>query len=160
MSLTLWNSRFSVTLVRQHSTIFTSAASIKTTTAANNIHYTSNFNSIQQRRNLTIMKPTSQSGAERSNNRSIQSGSRNNRNIIQQQGRSSVESSNSDTGLNVPPFNHPHCDRQAMYQQPERKVKPLRGKPAQSVCCCKSITFRTLVGNAINYNGGFCSFLK
>ncbi|TDG41084.1 hypothetical protein AWZ03_012491 [Drosophila navojoa] len=44
-----------------------------------------------------------------------------------QTGRNSLDSSTSDTGVNVPPFNHPHCDRQAMYQQPVRKVKPLRG---------------------------------
>ncbi|EDW00235.1 thioredoxin reductase 1, mitochondrial isoform X1 [Drosophila grimshawi] len=112
MSLTLWNSRFCVTLVRrQHATIFTSSAS--KTIAANSLHHTfSNNYQQQQHRNLTTMKPTNTAVAEKGTSRSS---------------RISADGSTSATGINVPPFNHPHCDRQAMYQQPVRKIKTLRG---------------------------------
>lgn len=120
MSLTLWNSRFSITLVRQHATILMSSTT--KTSAANSSHYIlNNFQSQQRRNQTTIMDK----GARRT---SQQSGRNPGKTL--QTGRSSLESSTSDTGLNVPPFNHPHCDRQAMYQQPVRKVKPVRGKPA------------------------------
>lgn len=125
MSVTLWNSRFSVTLVRQHATILTST----TTLAANSLYYTINSFQPQQRRNLTkIMKPANTALSDKGARRTSQQSGRNPTKNLQA-GRNSLESSTSDTGVNVPPFNHPHCDRQAMYQQPVRKVKPLRGKP-------------------------------
>lgn len=135
MSLTLWNSRFSVTLVRQQATMFMSSST--KTIAANSLHYTFNNNSQpqhqiqnqQQRRySTTIMKPINTALPDKGARRTSQSGNRNPGKTLPQ-GRNSLESSTSDSGLNVPPFNHPHCDRQAMYQQPVRKIKPLRGKP-------------------------------
>lgn len=128
MSLRLWNSRFSVTLVRQHSTIFTSAGTIKTTSGIG-VPHTNNYSHFQQqqqqsqqqqqqRRNLTTTTAKMNPNDKGKTNfpSSKRPGDRNSMG-------SSLDSTASD-----PPFNHPHCDRQAQYQQTVKKVRALRGK--------------------------------
>lgn len=127
MSLRLWNSRFSVTLVRQHSTIFTSAGTIKTTSGIG-VPHTNNYSHFQQqqqqsqqqqRRNLTTTTARMNPNADK--------GKRNSQSSKRPGDRNSLGSSLDSTGSD-PIFNHPHCDRQAQYQQTVKKVRALRGK--------------------------------
>lgn len=128
MSLRLWNSRFSVTLVRQHSTIFTSAGTIKTT-SGKGVPHTNNYSHFQQqqqqsqqqqqRRNLTTTTAKMNPNADKGKTNFASSKRPGDRNSM----GSSLDSTASD-----PPFNHPHCDRQAQYQQTVKKVRALRGK--------------------------------
>lgn len=146
MSLTLWNSRFSVTLVRQHATILLSSTT--KASAVNSSHYIlNNFQPQQRRHQTTIM--------DKGRRTSQQSGRAPGKTL--QTARNSIESSTSDTGLNVPPFNHPHCDRQAMYQQPVRKVKPLRGKLASQHSLPSPQTHRKPQGQRSNCNSLYLS---
>ncbi|XP_068159545.1 thioredoxin reductase 1, mitochondrial isoform X1 [Drosophila tropicalis] len=135
MSLTLWNSRFSVTLVRrQYSTIFTSGPSSSHYNYYNTTQITNSSSDFsphhhqqqqqqqqhQQRRYLfTAMKRNSNKGTG-----------------LGSQSRGSHDSGNSlgtagggvgGSSTNVPPFTHPHCDRQAMYAQPARMFRATRG---------------------------------
>lgn len=127
MSLRLWNSRFSVTLVRQHSTIFTSAGTIKTTSGLG-VSHTNNYSHFQQqqqqsqqqqqqRRNITTTTARMNPNADK--------GKANSQSSKRPGDRNSMGSSIDGTD---PPFNHPHCDRQAQYQQTVKKVRALRGK--------------------------------
>ncbi|KAH8314991.1 hypothetical protein KR074_012490 [Drosophila pseudoananassae] len=108
MSLHLWNSRFSITVVRQCSTIFTSSPSPIT----------------------GILKLRHKAAATSSN---FGASSTQQRREMSNQPRGSRDSTGSSgpTGAggaaNVPGFQHPHCDRQAMYDQPVRKQRTKGG---------------------------------
>lgn len=152
MSLTLWNSRFSITLVRQHSTIFTSASTI---TAANKSHYTfdSHFQ-LQQRRNLTNMKTTNQSGAEKGGNkRSSQSGGKMHATLPLKVPLVILVS------MCLPLIIHTVIDKLCTSSRCA-KLSPLEVSPIPVCRCCKSISLRKSVGNSISHSSGLYSFLS
>ncbi|KAH8288136.1 hypothetical protein KR054_003272 [Drosophila jambulina] len=103
MSLTLWSSRSSVTvtLVRQCSTILTS----NFVPVSGILH--NNFNSphllLHHQRTMSSALLGRQDGGSQS--------------------RATGQGSTSGAASGVPPFKHPHCDRQAMYAQPARQTR-------------------------------------
>ncbi|KAH8248020.1 hypothetical protein KR038_000750 [Drosophila bunnanda] len=103
MSLTLWSSRCSVTFVRQCSTIFTSNFGSGPVPVPGILQH--NFNSphllLHHQRTMSFALLGRQDGGS----------------------QSQAAQGSSSGAPSVPPFKHPHCDRQAMYAQPVRQIK-------------------------------------
>ncbi|XP_043658826.1 thioredoxin reductase 1, mitochondrial isoform X1 [Drosophila teissieri] len=110
--MNLCNSRFSVTFVRQCSTILTSPSA----------------GILQNRCLLTTKVPnwisSSLSCVQQTFQRTMNSGQRGSRDST---GAPGAGASGGSGGGAPPPFQHPHCDRTAMYAQPVRKMSTKGG---------------------------------